>query len=124
MTELRVSTLPHTWIIDVDGVILRHNGHKTGGDALLAGVRRFWEEIPAQDAIVLMTARTAAEAEGVATFLREAGLRYDRIISDLPVGERILINDRKPSGLATSLAVNLPRDEGLADIALRIDPSL
>ncbi len=124
MSEIRLSPLPHTWIFDVDGVIVRHNGHKDGNDELLSGVRAFWDQIPAQDVVVLMTARSAEEVEEFVDFLRAAGLRYDRILCDLPVGERILINDQKPSGLQTSIALNLPRDAGLEDITVRIDPTL
>ena len=124
MSEIRLSPLPHTWIFDVDGVIVRHNGHKDGNDELLSGVRAFWDQIPPQDVIVLMTARSADEVAVFVDFLRGAGLRYDRILSDLPVGERILINDQKPSGLQTSIALNLTRDAGLEDITVRIDPTL
>lgn len=37
-------------------------------------------------------------------------MRYDGIIFGAPYGERILINDRKPSGLAMAIAVNAQRD--------------
>ena len=30
---------------------------------------------------------------------------------DAPYGERIVVNDRKPSGLGMSVAVNIERDE-------------
>lgn len=124
MTKLTLSPLPHTWMIDVDGVILRHNGHKQGGDAVLDGVPEFWAQIPEADTILLMTARTADELEDLKSVLAQAGLRYDRIITDLPFGERVVINDRKPSGLTTCHAVNVDRDAGLADVTVRVDPSL
>lgn len=38
-------------------------------------------------------------------------IRYDHIIFDAPYGERIVVNDRKPSGLGMSVAVNIERDE-------------
>jgi 23S rRNA G2445 N2-methylase RlmL len=43
-------------------------------------------------------------------FLAENGIRYDHIICNAPFGERILINDSKPSGLQTAVAVNIDRD--------------
>ena len=35
------------------------------------------------------------------------------MLTGMPTGERILINDIKPSGLRTALAINVKRDEGL-----------
>jgi hypothetical protein len=60
--------------------------------------------------------------EATERFLKEAGVRYDRIINNLPYGERILVNDRKPSGLRTSVAVDLDRD--VFDLTYEIDGSL
>jgi hypothetical protein len=117
--RLPLSNLAHTWLIDVDGTILCHNGHKQGGDALLPGVHEFWATIPPGDTIVLMSAREETYREATLAFLEAAGLRFDYALFGLPHGERILINDVKPRGLHTALAVNLRRDGGLAE--LRID---
>lgn len=119
-----VSPLGHTWLIDIDGTVLAHNGHLTGGDRLLPGVAEFWAQIPAGDVIVLMSARTDLERDGTLEVLRGHGLRFDHVLFGLPHGERVLINDAKPSGLATALAVNLARDEGLARLSVEIDPAL
>ena len=43
-------------------------------------------------------------------FLKENGIRYDNIVTDMPMGERILVNDRKPSGLTMAFSVNKDRD--------------
>jgi len=43
----------------------------------------------------------------------ENGIEYDKIIYDMPNGERILVNDIKPSGLKTAYSYNLTRDTGL-----------
>ena len=43
-------------------------------------------------------------------FLEENAVRYDMILFNMPMGERIVVNDRKPSGLETAVAVNLDRD--------------
>lgn len=37
-------------------------------------------------------------------------LRYDYIIFNAPYGERILMNDNKPSGMETSKVIRLTRD--------------
>jgi hypothetical protein len=39
--------LGHTWFIDLDGTILKHNGYLTNNDELLPGVKEFWNSIPA-----------------------------------------------------------------------------
>lgn len=121
--NLVLSTLPKTWLIDIDGTILRHNGYLDGGDEILSGVREFFAQLPKCDKIVLLTARTAADVPNLRTFLRENGLRFDEIICDLGTGERILINDKKPSGLKTAFAINKTRDKPL-NLRVKIDENL
>ena len=121
MMHFSLSSLPHTWIIDIDGTILKHNGHKEEGDSLLEGVREFWGRIPPEDVIILMSAREQIYAEQTITFLRHNDIRYDHVIFGVPKGERILINDAKPSGLTTAYAVNVERDRGLDRLSLSCD---
>ena len=121
MIDLSLSALPHTWIIDIDGTILKHNGHKEHGDKLLAGVKEFWQRIPPEDTIILMSAREEFYAKATLDFLCSSGLRYDQVIFGLPKGERILINDIKPSGLVTAYAINIGRNEGLDGLVVKYD---
>ena len=123
--NLRLSALPHTWLIDLDGTMLKHNGHKQpGGDQVLPGVPELWARIPAADMIILLSARKETEMAATLAFLRRQGLRFDRALFELPVGERILINDAKPGGLQTALAVNVVRDGDLSDVVVTIDPEM
>ena len=122
--KLVLSTLPKTWLFDLDGLLVAHNGHLGEGDRLLPGVQEFWQQLGQKDRIVLLTARTAAEAAAARDFLVRAGLRVDQILADCPLGERILLNDAKPSGLCTAHAVCLPRDAGLAGLSVILDPEL
>lgn len=109
---IRLSPLGHTWIFDLDGTIVKHNGYKTDGhDTLLDGAKAFLDNLPDGDMVVFITSRTDACKSGVEGFLAKWGIRCDHIIYNAPYGERILINDRKPSGLGTALAVNMERDE-------------
>lgn len=111
MSELVLSTLPKTWIFDLDGTLLKHNGYKTDGtDTVLPGVKEYMDGIPAEDKIVILTSRTEEFREMTLTFLKEQKIRYDEIIFNMPMGERIVVNDRKPSGLDMAVAVNLDRD--------------
>ncbi len=44
-------------------------------------------------------------------FLEENRIRYNEILFNMPMGERIVVNDRKPSGLPMAVALNCQRDE-------------
>ncbi|BBF23563.1 hypothetical protein [Sutterella megalosphaeroides] len=121
---LKLSALPKTWIFDVDGTIVIHNGHLSPeGDRLLPGVQEFFQTIPKHDLIVLITAREDKHKESLIKFLSEKQIRFDHLISGAPTGERILVNDSKPSGLLTAFAINKERDASL-DLNVVIDESL
>ena len=112
MDKIILSSLPHTWIFDIDGTLVKHNGYMTEeGDSLLDGVAEFFASIPAEDMIILLTARPSMYREVTEKFFAENNIRYDHIIFDVPVGERILVNDTKPSGLKTAYAVERIRDK-------------
>lgn len=109
--EFNLSLLGHTWILDLDGTIVKHNGYKTDGeDSFLPNAEQFLKEIPEGDMIIFLTSRTENEKELTEKFLRENHVRYHHIIYGVPYGERILMNDKKPSGLVTALAVAGERD--------------
>jgi hypothetical protein len=121
MSIIQVSTLNHTWFIDLDGTILKHNGHLSEGDCLLTGVKEFWKQIPSGDIIVILSARLESEKDNSLAYLTQHGLRYNYAIFNLPTGERILINDMKPSGLKTAIALNIARDEGIQNHVIEIN---
>ena len=109
--KLVLSALAHTWILDLDGTIVKHNGYLLDGrDSLLDGAEVFLSEIPKEDMVVFVTSRKEEYRERTEKFLQENGIRYDTIIYGAPYGERILLNDRKPSGLTMGYAVNKNRD--------------
>jgi hypothetical protein len=122
--RVRLSPLGHTWLIDLDGTVLKHNGYLQGGDELLEGVCAFWSRIPADDHVILLTARDEVDRVATLDFLTAQGLRFDQAIFGLPVGERILINDAKPNGLVTALAVSVVRDAGLAGLEIEVAQEL
>ena len=109
--ELLLSTLPKTWIFDLDGTLVEHNGYKTKGrDILLDGAAEYLKGIPDEDRILIITSRREEYRAQTVKFLEENGIRYDEILFDMPMGERILVNDRKPSGLDMPVAINTDRD--------------
>lgn len=124
MKELVLSPLGHTWFFDLDGTLVKHNGHLTDGqDSLLPGAEALLKQIPADDLVVIVTSRTEAHREPTEQFLAECGIRYDHIIFGAPFGERIVVNDAKPSGLMTAVALNGTRDEA-PSLRVRVDASL
>ena len=121
---LELSPLNKTWILDVDGTLVKHNGYKVDGyDTLLEGVKEFFNELSNDDKVILLTAREGKYLEDLKSFLKEKNIRYDYILTDIPMGERILVNDRKPSGLKTAYAINKTRNEKL-DINYKINEEL
>ena len=109
--ELILSTLPKTWIFDLDGTLVKHNGYKLDGkDTLLDGVKEYLDELPKEDKIIILTSRLEEYGEMTIEFLREQERRFDQILFEMPMGERILVNDRKPSGVDMAVALNLERD--------------
>lgn len=109
--KLILSTLPKTWILDLDGTLVKHNGYKLdGADTLLKGAEEYMKSIPSEDKIIIITSRTDEYKAETLRFLEEHGIRYDEILFDMPMGERIVVNDRKPSGIDMAVAVNVDRD--------------
>ncbi|MDE6817158.1 MAG: hypothetical protein K2P71_14170 [Lachnospiraceae bacterium] len=110
--DLVLSTMAKTWFFDLDGTIVKHNGYKTDGkDTLLSGAKQYLEGLPDCDRVVLVTSRTEEYREETLRFLKENHIRYDEILFNLPMGERIIVNDRKPSGLDMAVALNMERDQ-------------
>lgn len=110
--RLVLSTLPKTWIFDLDGTLLKHNGYKLdGSDTLLSGAKEYLAALPKEDKVLILTSRTEEYKKMTIDFLRQNGIRYDGILFQMPMGERILVNDRKPSGLDMAVAVHLDRDQ-------------
>ena len=121
---LEFSPLAKTWVLDVDGTLVKHNGYKIDGyDTLLDGVSEFFETLSPEDKVVLLTARKEEHLQDLKDFLAKNNIRYDYLLTDMPMGERILVNDRKPSGLDMAFAINKNRDAAF-DIAYKINEDL
>lgn len=122
---ISLSPLAHTWVLDFDGTLVEHNGYKTGEDKWLPGAMEFLQSIPADDYILILTARFEEWApEKTKEFLARHNVRYNQILFGMPMGERILINDDKPSGLCCAHAVNPKRNAGLEYLKIEIKDDL
>lgn len=109
--KVQLSPMQKTWILDLDGTIVVHDGpYILGKDKFLPGAQEFLASIPENDIIIFLTARGEWEKNHTLKFLKDNHVRYDHIIFGAGQGERILINDNKPDGLVTALAINTTRD--------------
>lgn len=122
--QLRISPLGHSWILDFDGTLVEHNGYKTGDDKFLPGAKEFLQSIPKDDFVLIMTAREKAAKEKTVKFLNDNRIRFNEILFEMPMGERILINDDKPSGLRCAYAITPNRNQGLEYLDVVIDENL
>ncbi len=122
--ELTLSSLGHTWILDLDGTIVKHNGYKLDGhDTFLEGAEDFLKSIPSGDMIIFITSRKLEYKEQTEGFLRKHSIHYDHIIYEAPYGERVLVNDNKLSGLKMAFSVDKNRDAPLT-IKVSIDKTI
>ena len=115
--KIKISkNLSHTWLIDLDGTIVRHNYYLSNNkDLFLKGVRVFLKKIPKNDVIIFLTSRKKKFKKSTISFLLKNKVRFNSIIFDLPFGERILMNDIKPKNkLKTAISINLKRDFGFS----------
>lgn len=124
MNKLTLSTLGHTWILDLDGTIVKHNGYLIDAeDTFLPGAEAFLKGIPSQDMVIFVTSRKEEYRGLTEDFLIRHGIRYNHIIFEAPYGERILVNDAKPSGLKMAISINVSRNQDF-DVDLKIDPKM
>ena len=124
LKKIKISPLGHTWILDFDGTLVVHNGYKTGEDKFLPGAKEFLLSIPKDDYILILTAREKEARAKTEKFLKENGIRYNEILFEMPMGERILINDDKPSGLKCAYAITPKRNQGLKNLEIVVDETM
>ena len=122
--QLKISPLGHTWVLDFDGTLVEHNGYKTGEDKFLPGAKEFLQSIPKDDFVLILTAREKDAKGKTEKFFKNNWIRYNEILFEMPMGERILINDNKPSGLRCAYAITPNRNQGLENLDIVIDENL
>lgn len=115
--------LPKTLFIDIDGCLLKHNGGNLSESLheepkLLPGVLEKineWESLGYQ--FIITTSRKESLREFTQQQLLKVGISYDQLIMGLNMGERVLINDKKPDGTLTARSLNIERNSGLINIS-------
>lgn len=122
--NLELSPLGHSWFLDLDGTILKHNGYKLdGADSFLPGAKEFLAGLPEEDVVIFATSRALEQKEDTEAFLQQHSVKFHQIVYGLPYGERILLNDKKPSGLETAFAINGTRDV-FPELTVEVNPLL
>lgn len=112
MRKLVLSNLGKTWLIDIDGVIFKHNKYlEKNDDTVNTNFSLLFRKIKKEDKVILLTSRKSKFKEITFKTLKKASIKYDQIIFNLPKGERILINDIKPGGLKTAICMNTKRND-------------
>lgn len=104
---------PKTWILDLDGTLLFHNGYKNGKDLIIQKSIDFLKTLSKKDYVIILTARKDTYKKQTINFLKKHNIRYNAILFGLPTGKRILINDKKPDGTETAQAFNVDRNIGI-----------
>jgi len=112
-----------TIFCDIDGTLFEHkkdlHAMITKDPSILPGViEKFRERRNKDYYIIITTARPEGCRNITEKQLASFGIFYDRMIMGLPVGPRVVINDKKPDGLITSEAICLVRNSGLLDVEI------
>ena len=116
-----IENLPKTIICDIDGCIFQHMGNlcsmQSEKPVLLRGVKEKFDEWDKKAyKIVLLTGRKESMRAITENQLLSHGLFWDVLVMGATRGQRVLINDLKPSiEMPTAIAINLKRDEGLSE---------
>lgn len=110
-----------TIFCDLDGTLIRHVPiPSVSGDEIevIPGSAEKLKEFQEKGyMIVLTTSRPQHKVFGIMDKLKEAGLEFDQVICDLPLGPRHLINDTKNDEIR-AFAHPVSRDEGITGIHL------
>ncbi len=118
-----MSSSPKTVFCDIDGTLLHHSGNileNLSQQPILANVAetiRQWDKL--NYTIILTTGRKESTRSLTEKQLQDAGIVYHQLIMNLPNGPRVIINDKKEHGIEnTAYAINVVRNEGLANVDL------
>ena len=119
---------PKTIFCDIDGTLVKHHGdivrNLSEPPELLPGALesiKTWEKLNYR--IILTTGRKESTRAQTEAQLASLGIVYDQLVMGITNGDRVLINDKKPVGVAnTARAMNLVRNGGLTNIDVTTTP--
>lgn len=117
-----IDNRPKTIICDIDGTLVKHyipafNTEETSKLELLPGTLEKFEEWDKRGYyIILMTGRRESMRKATELQLAKNHIFYDQLIMGCGGGTRVLINDNKPTGKESAIAINIERNKGIKDI--------
>jgi hypothetical protein len=113
-----------TIFIDLDGTIIKQNENysvvSNEMEVLSGSLEKLNNWKNQGHEIVITTGRPIQYEQQLIIALAELNIPYDRFITGLPSGPRLIINDKKPynSFIEMASAIQLPRNKGISDINL------
>ncbi len=124
--KIVLSSIPKTWIIDLDGVTFFHNRYKEDKekDEIIPEFKALFKVISDKDLVIIITSRKNRFRKYTVRKLRQNHVRFNYLIMNAPNGERIVIDDVKPSGLKTAYSISVKRDEPHVLKNIEIDKGL
>jgi hypothetical protein len=106
---------PATYIVDFDGTIAHFDGGWPHVDGCRV-IKKTQQSLLAAESlghhIVIMTARPETMRQRLHNWLLDNGIVFHQLVMGVTSGLRVVVNDRKPDGTDTALAINLTRNEG------------
>jgi hypothetical protein len=116
-----VANLPKTYILDLDGTCWCHRGTLSEmykDVQILDNVREKIDEWCGKGHyIVLLSARPEGMRRTTERQLEELRIPYHQLVLGAPIGQRILVNDRKPNSTEdTAIGITVERDAGLGEV--------
>ena len=110
---------PDTWLVDLDGVLLHHDGSppctQWSDYRLVPGAAEWLSELERRgDCIVLVSARKECCRAELETRLRALGFVWDQLVLGLTSGHRWLVNDGGPE--QRTHAVQVPRNPDFTEV--------
>ena len=112
-----------TLFVDIDGTLIKHQGSLTNmvtkDMKILSDVIEKFNQWNADGhKIILTTGRPESMRKLTIDGLLKLGLFYDQLIMGITRGERIVINDRKPShkNMRVARAIEINRNDGLKNV--------
>ena len=113
-----------TLFIDIDGCLIKHKGNLSKQileePEVLPGVIEKLNQWEGEGhKIILTTGRKESMRKATEKQLSKVGIFYDQLIMGINRGERIIINDSKPTeDQSTCKAIQIKRNEGIEKINL------
>lgn len=109
---------PKTVFCDIDGTLIKHRKPTDVSRSKVVMLPETIKTLLELDKlgynIILTTGRKESLRQITEKELTKAGIIYDKLVTGIGGGDRILINDKKPCGRKTAWSVVPDRDEGLS----------